>query len=34
MVKRANKAGIPVWLVSGTDERGQCLVNFVLEKKR
>lgn len=33
MVKRANKANIPVWLISGTNERGQCLTNFVLGKE-
>ena len=32
MIKRANKAGIPVWLVSGTDERGGCVHNFVLRE--
>jgi len=32
MIKRANKAGIPVWLIWGVDERGGCLANFVLRE--
>ena len=32
MIVRANKATIPVWLISGTDSRGRCIANY--ERRR